>query len=83
MGKDLEGSGRSLIELLSRSLPEITKEPHEKTQDSWGPGRDSNLAVPKYESLKECYRYVNPSSNILFFMIRERKRKRKKKKKRR
>jgi hypothetical protein len=31
MGKDLEGSGHGLIEVLSRNSPGVTEENHEKT----------------------------------------------------
>jgi hypothetical protein len=49
---DLEGSGRGLLELLSRYLPGGIEENFRKLrQDSRCPGRDSNRAHPKYKSM--------------------------------
>jgi hypothetical protein len=31
-GKDLEGSGSGLLEVLSRNVPEVTKENHKQSQ---------------------------------------------------
>jgi hypothetical protein len=36
IGKDLEGRGRSLMEVLSRNLPEVTEE-DQKVPESWVP----------------------------------------------
>jgi hypothetical protein len=47
--KDLEGSGRDIIGVLSLNL-EGTEENYESVQDSRCFGRDSNQAPPEYES---------------------------------
>jgi hypothetical protein len=44
--KDLEGSNREIIEVLSWHSPEVT----EKNQGNWCLGRDSNRAPPAQES---------------------------------
>jgi hypothetical protein len=42
MKRVLEGTGRGLIEVISRHQPGRTDENHEKPQDSRCPGRNSN-----------------------------------------
>jgi hypothetical protein len=46
--KDLEGTGRSLIGVLSRNLPGGTENNRENPQNSRCHGRDSNLPPPGY-----------------------------------
>jgi hypothetical protein len=49
--KDLEGSGRGLIQVLPRHMPKGTEENYENFRhDSRCPGRDSNRAPLKYEN---------------------------------
>jgi hypothetical protein len=52
IGKDLEGSDRGLIEMLSRYLPVGTEKNHENFLDSWSlcSDGDSNRTLPDLES---------------------------------
>jgi hypothetical protein len=50
IGKDLEESVHSAVEILSRNLPGGTEECHENcSQDSWSPGINSNRISPGHE----------------------------------
>jgi hypothetical protein len=46
MGKDLEGSGRGLVEVLSRHLSEGTEEYHDKYQARQCPAEIGTRHVP-------------------------------------
>jgi hypothetical protein len=46
MGKDVEGSGSGLIQVLSQHLSGGTQENHERTQNRLSRGRDSNRSLP-------------------------------------
>jgi hypothetical protein len=47
--RDLKGSDRGLIWVLSRHLPGETEENHERSKNSWCPARYSNRAHPEYK----------------------------------
>jgi hypothetical protein len=63
-GKDLEGSGRGLIEVLSRNL---RGEYHVKPQDSRCGGRESNLAPPERQSRAPNLLLFNSGTVIVSF----------------
>lgn len=48
--KNLSGSGISLTLILQRHLTLSTQENHDKPQNRWCPGLNSNLVALKYES---------------------------------
>jgi hypothetical protein len=59
IGKDLEGSGRSQIEVLSRYLLGRGGEIHENPNGSQCPGRDSNRVPPEYITTATTTRLVS------------------------
>jgi hypothetical protein len=67
IGKNLEGSGRGLIEILSRNLPGQTQESRGKSHDSRSPGeiRIEHL----HNTITERSRYTNPPLSKLFYFI--------------
>jgi hypothetical protein len=70
-GRNLEGNGRSLIEVLARYSPGGTKEKHENlSEDSRCVGRDSNQISPEQKSkafpLYQSDLYQNISCLTLF-----------------
>jgi hypothetical protein len=50
MGKDLEGDGNGIIEVLFRYFPERMKITKTKPQDIIHPARDSNNALTDYRA---------------------------------
>jgi hypothetical protein len=49
--KDMEGSGRSLIQVLYGHSSLWPVDNHEKPQDNLCPGKNSNQEPPKYKSV--------------------------------